>query len=193
VLPDRFTYDDWPSMRFIREKLHIPIAGPPIASNNTQPSWLGGVFIGMASTETYGDFALWHEMCHWLVAEPEQRTWPDFGLGVPVDRENYDKKIWENGPSLSPEEADFQEDMTVFLSAFRECLLLKNKTTVIGADEEALSDFGLDMVLSRYTPEVLISNAMSAFAPLMAALKIVKRRQDIVEKRLDTLVTHYAS
>lgn len=74
-------YDEYPSL-YLYDKLNVPYV---LHSN----SWDGPLWTGhcmMLNTEdSYGDAGFWHELAHWMVAGPTQRTLPDLALGKNVN------------------------------------------------------------------------------------------------------------
>jgi hypothetical protein len=71
-------YHMYPTLR-LYDQLHIPyVVGPYNAAGGAL--WTGDVMI-LDSSDTYEDSGFFHELTHWLIASPRQRTLPDFGLG----------------------------------------------------------------------------------------------------------------
>lgn len=71
----------WPSL-----KLYDKIGVPYVVTSDTWngPLWTGHCMM-LSTADGYGDAGFFHELCHWLVASPNQRRYPDFAIGRQVN------------------------------------------------------------------------------------------------------------
>lgn len=97
-----------------------------VVQNWSGPVWTGSRFVfgGGTCRETWQ----FHEFMHWVMASEEERTYPDFGLGMNTDSHDlWSSSVWRHEPvrregcGTTPSWSD-EPRLTLYDSARREAL-----------------------------------------------------------------------